>query len=742
MQHQHRAAATAGERERGPDVPLSLLQPGDGPVDWRSFIDGGPAEVIFHTDLEGRVLWISADVLEALGFEPSPILGTDLIARVHPADQERILALRRQALAGQHLSSVPIRVRSIDGEYHEFQAAARSVTGVNGAVEGLVVTWRDVNDRVAVVRAFATLAEGSRVLLRATSEQDLLQRMCEAATHIGGYAFAWYGVPVDDEEKSILIRAVAGNDMGYTRNLRTSWGDGPLAQGPAGLAIKTRQTQVLNNLAEDPRFAPWLQQANRRGIRCSISLPVLVHGEIHGALLVYSQDPRSFDDRAQELLEALAADLGYGLAQRQDAEALRISQEALEREVTFDSLTGLAKQGLSLQRIQEILDTREAPGWALLCVGVDGMTSINQAYTYAAGDAVLKEVARRLVHVAGAHDRVGRIAGDEFALILRELITSTDAAEAAQRILGALVGPFEHDGVQFDISGCIGIAMAGDDDAESLLRDATAAMRAASKQGRARWSFLDENVAARSRMALDVQSRLREALHNQRIVAWFMPIVELSTHALCGYEALVRWVLEDGSVMPPDTFLPIAERSDLIRDIDRLVLAQSFDALAAIDPAFHIAVNVSAASLHSGGLEAAVSEELQRTGVLATRLHLEVTETTLLQVTQEIRDSMLRLARAGVTWWVDDFGTGYSSVSHLRDLPIQGLKLDQSFTAGLSAHDSHTARLTRGLVGLADGLDLRTVAEGVETAEQAALLQGQGWEMAQGWLFGKALPLP
>ena len=100
------------------------------------------------------------------------------------------------------------------------------------------------------------------------------------------------------------------------------------------------------------------------------------------------------------------------------------------------------------------------------------------------------------------------------------------------------------------------------------------------------------------------------------------------------------------------------------------------------------------------------------------------------------------LARAGVTWWVDDFGTGYSSVSHLRDLPIQGLKLDQSFTAGLSAHDSHTARLTRGLVGLADGLDLRTVAEGVETAEQAALLQGQGWEMAQGWLFGKALPLP
>ncbi len=718
-----------------------MLREGQEPVDWRAFIDSGASEVMFQTDMDGKVVWISADVRAMLGIEPSPVIGTDLIARVHPEDRESILEIRRRTMAGEAPSSIRAQFLTADGTYRELQATARRVTSAEGQPMGMVVTWRDVNYRVAVIRAFATLAEGSRVLLRATSEQDLLQSMCDTATRIGGYAFAWYGVPVDDQVKSVRIAAVAGQDMGYTKTLETSWGEGPLARGPVGLAIKTLTTQVRNELAEDPGFAPWLQQANRRQIHCIIALPVMVHGHVHGALMVYSHEPNSFDDRAQELLEALAADLGYGLARWHDAAALEQSRAALEHEVAFDSLTGLAKQRLTLERIDEILETRETEGWALLCFGVDAMTSINQAYTYAAGDVVLQEVAKRLVAVAGAHDRVGRITGDEFVVILRDLITSTDAAEAAQRIIDALHGPINYEGVPLEISGCVGIALATDKDAQALLRDATAAMRDASRQGPGRWAFLDENVAARSRLALDVQSRLREALAVGQIVAWFMPVVGLERGELHGYEALVRWLLEDGTVMPPDTFLHIAERSRLILDIDRTVLHQAVDALLRIDPALHIAVNVSAATLQSGALEGSVHQEVERSGIDPQRLHLEVTETALFHVTDEICDSMRRLADLGVTWWVDDFGTGYSSISHLRDLPIQGLKLDQSFTAGISARDSHTARLTRGLAGLAAGLNMRTVAEGVETAEQAALLQGQGWEFAQGWYFGKAAPL-
>lgn len=723
-------------------MPLSLLREGNTPIDWRAFIDSGPAEVMFQTDLDGRVVWISADVRQVLGIEPGPLVGTDLIGQVHPDDRERILAVRRRAMAGEAPSSVPLRLLTAEGTYRELQATARQVTSPEGQPLGMVVTWRDVNYRVAVVRAFATLAEGSRVLLRAKSESDLLQKMCNTATRVGGYAFAWYGVPVDDEEKSVQLIAVAGDDLGYTKTLRTSWGDGPLAQGPTGLSIKTGVTQVRNDIAADPRFAPWFKQASQRGIQCSIALPVSVRGEIHGSLMVYSNEVGSFDDRAQELLEALAADLGYGLERWRDAAALQYSQAALEHEVDFDSLTSLAKQRLSLERIQDVVNTRDTPGWALLCVGVDGMTSINQAFTYAAGDAVLREVSKRLVAAAGAHDRVGRIAGDEFVVILRDLITTTDAAEASQRIINAVHGQLEYEGVQLEVSASVGIAMWDGKDSESLLRDATAAMRKASKQGTGKWAFIDENVAASSRLALEVQTRLRAGLAAGQIVAWFMPVVSFDDYRVCGYEALVRWILEDGTVMPPDTFLPVAERSGLILDIDRTVLSQACDALTRLDPALHIAVNVSAATLQSGALEGLVHGEIQRTGIDPRRLHLEVTETTLIHVTDDIRDAMNRITALGVTWWVDDFGTGYSSISHLRDLPIHGLKLDQSFTAGVSTRDSHTARLTRGLVGLADGLNLRTVAEGVETAEQAALLQGQGWELGQGWHFGKPAPLP
>lgn len=723
-------------------MPLSLLREDSEPVDWRAFIDSGPSEVMFESDLSGQVVWISSDVEQVLGVKPGPLVGTDLIERVHPEDRDRVLAVRAEMLAGDIPASVPLRLMAADGTYRDLQATARMVTATTGAPTGVVVTLRDVNFRVAVVRAFATLAEGSRVLLRARSEQDLLQSMCNTATRVGGYAFAWYGMPINDDEKSVQLVSVAGDDLGYTKTLRTSWGDGPLGQGPTGISIKTGTTQVRNDLSADPRFAPWLQQASKRGIHCSISLPVFVHGEIHGALMVYSHEAGSFDSRAQDLLEALAADLGYGLTRWRDADALATSRAALEHEVAFDSLTGLAKQRLSLERIQDVLDTRDTPGWALLCVGVDGMTSINQAFTYAAGDAVLQEVASRLVEAAGAHDRVGRIAGDEFVVILRDLITTTDAAEASQRIINAVRGALEYEDVSLDVTASVGIAMWDGKDAESLLRDATAAMRVASKQGTARWAFLDENVAATSRLALEVQTRLRGALASGNIVAWFMPVVRLEDYKACGYEALVRWVLDDGTVMPPDTFLHVAERSGLIIDIDRTVLRQACDALMRIDHEQHIAVNVSAATLQSGALEGLVHGEIQRTGIDPARLHLEVTETALIQVSDEIRDSMQRLARLGITWWVDDFGTGYSSISHLRDLPIQGLKLDQSFTAGIAARDSHTARLTRGLVGLADGLNLRTVAEGVETAEQAALLQGQGWELAQGWHFGKPAPLP
>jgi diguanylate cyclase (GGDEF)-like protein/PAS domain S-box-containing protein len=418
-----------------------------------------------------------------------------------------------------------------------------------------------------------------------------------------------------------------------------------------------------------------------------------------------------------------------------------LTAQALEHEVAFDGLTGLAKRTLALERIQEILDTRKSPGWALLCVGVNGLTAVNQAFTYAAGDDVLRTVAKRLVQAAGAADRVARITGDEFVVMLRDVITSTDAGNAAERLLAATRGPVGVVDERFNVTCSVGIAVADGHDAQALLRDATAAMRQASSKGGDRWELLGADVAAETRHALSVQAALREALAVGEIEAWYMPIADIHDARVHGFEALVRWVHPDGTVTGPAEFLEIAERSNLIIAIDRLMIAKASLELAALPPDQHIAVNVSAATLSSGILEAAVRDALATTGVNPTRLHIEVTETALLDVTETMTQTMGSLAAFGISWWVDDFGTGFSSISHLRDLPVTGLKLDRSFTAGITKHDDHVARLTQGLAGLANGLRLATVAEGVETQEQASILAGQGWQLGQGWLYGRPQPM-
>ena len=442
--------------------------------------------------------------------------------------------------------------------------------------------------------------------------------------------------------------------------------------------------------------------------------------------------PRSLTDDDGELVG--------GVIGVRDIQVEVEAREALEHEIEFDALTGLAKRAVALLRIQEILDTRSSPDWALLCVGVDGMTAVNQAYTYAAGDAVLKAVADRLVGAAGASDRVARIAGDEFVVLMRDIVTPTDAANAARRILDAVHGAVDVDHTNIDVTVCAGIASSRGQGAQDLLRDATAAMRQASAKGSNRWEFLDGDVGEETRVVLKMQGELREALERGEIVPWFMPLADFGDGSIVGYEALVRWVREDGTVVGPDQFIDVAEGTGLILEIDRRMLSTVLDRMVNWPSELHFAVNVSAATLSSGTLDEWVRSELVRTGVRPERLNLEVTETSLFHVTASVQETMQSLADLGISWWVDDFGTGFSSISHLRDLPVAGLKLDQTFTSGITAHDSHATRLALGLAGLANGLGLSTVAEGVETAEQAALLAGQGWQLGQGWHFGKPAP--
>lgn len=409
-----------------------------------------------------------------------------------------------------------------------------------------------------------------------------------------------------------------------------------------------------------------------------------------------------------------------------------------------DVVTGLAVRSVALARIRTALERQAGTGstLAVLSIGVDGLTPVNDALTHAGGDQLLAFLAARIVREVGDPDQVGRGTGDEFIVLLSDLTSMAEAASLAERILRACRAAITIGGQPIDPTVSIGIATsAAGALPDELLRDASLAMRQAKARGRNCFALLDDALATEAHTRLLFAAEIQRGLVMEEFAAWFMPIVSFATGEVTGYEALARWVRPDGLEVPPVEFLPCAERRGLIVRIDQLVLRQALAALSRLPEGLTMAVNVSAASLAQPDHPQLVAEALEAAGVSPDRLHLEVTETALLSVTERIRQQMEQLAGRGIRWYVDDFGTGYSSISHLRDLPIAGLKLDRSFTCAMRAKDTKSLRLSQALVGVAEGLELDTVAEGVETIEEARLLTSQGWLRGQGWLYGKAAPL-
>jgi PAS domain S-box-containing protein/diguanylate cyclase (GGDEF)-like protein len=649
-------------------------------------------DVVFLSGPDLALEWVSPSVEAVTGWTPEQLQGRHLAADyLDPDDAQRIQALIANADPDETITQ-RLRMRCADGSYRWMSVGGRGVINPDGTVRGRVVSMRDIQAQVEAEedlrsreQQYRLLAENAMDLIFSITADGIISWVSPSVTSVLGFT------PVDLVGKSaeaVMIDQDLDVVAPTLRQMRSG-------QAPTQRArLRCADGQVL-----------WVEATLRPVVDAT--------GQVTGGVIAV----RNVDEQVH-------------------------AEQRLQREVAFDALTGLAKKPLAIARIQEILDSRSEPGWALLSVGVRGMRAINQAFTYETGDEVLRTVARRLVSAAGAPDRVARIAGDEFVVLLRDVVTTTDAADAAERLITTVRGPVDlSDDTRVDVSTYVGIAPSSPGaDAEELLRDATTAMRGAGVRGPDRWTFLDQSVARRAREELDLQTQLRAGLDDGQVVAWFMPIVALADRSLQGYEALVRWIRPDGTVMAPPSFLEVAERSHLILDIDRLVLDQALASLLHSAPAVHVAVNISAATLQTGQVDDIVLAALERSGVDARRLHLEVTETALFRPTPEAIATMHALAAVGLSWWVDDFGTGFSSISHLRDLPITGLKLDRSFTADLADGSLRAHQLAQGLAGLAKGLGLRTIAEGVENEEQARILSEQGWEMGQGWLFGKPGP--
>ena len=410
--------------------------------------------------------------------------------------------------------------------------------------------------------------------------------------------------------------------------------------------------------------------------------------------------------------------------------------------VHVDELTGLRTRDAFTTHLAEILEMAATDRMAVLRVDIDDLERINEGLSHAAGDVVIATISRRLVDAIGTHERVARISGGAFVAMVHDVESAESVAGLAHTIRRVVSEPVVTGGHVTQSTVSIGISIEdGSRSADHAIRNATLALRRAKDGGGDRVEFAESDLARQAMERLELEEAMRQALLNNEFRAWYQPIVDFNDRRVVGYEALIRWITSDGQHIYPGEFIPVAESNGLVPELDIIVLAQSLGLLAQLPEDQFLSVNVSPASLTRPDFVRRAAELLEFTNVDLQRLHLEVTETALPSDLDVVRSAMLHLSLGGAQWYFDDFGTGYSSMSNLGELPVDGLKLDMSFTRGIHAGDETSIRLAYGLLGLARGLDLATVAEGVETDAVADILREQGWDHGQGWLYGKAEPL-
>jgi diguanylate cyclase (GGDEF)-like protein/PAS domain S-box-containing protein len=702
-------------------------------------------EWIWEIDADGLYTFCSPAAEAILGYAPEELIGRSCLDIVSQSMRQTLADLLQRGIAEKRgWRDLLLRLQHATGGIRWLDSNALPLLDASGKVVGYRGVARDIThhrlqqERIArLSRIQAVLSGINSTIVRVRERRELLRESCRIAVQQGGFRMAWIGLVEPGALKATPL-VWEGAEQGYLQEISVALANREQDPGPVGEALRQKKMVVVNDI--EAASEPLLKQAAlARGFRSQMAMPLTVEGQAVGVLVLYAAESGFFDYEELKLLKDLAGDISFALDYIG-------KEEKLTYVSYYDTLTGLPNRQLFFDRVAQALHSSRAERrqLAVMIIDVQRFKRINDTLGRYAGDQVLKELANRLQRTISESATPARIGGDRFALVLPNQAGASMARWIDEWIIDSFAEPLIIDEIELRTTVKVGIAVypADADTAESLFVNAEAALKRA-KDAADPYLFYSPEMNARVAQRLHLESRLRKAVTQKEFVLHYQTKVDLATRRIRGLEALIRWVDPEAGLVSPLDFVPLLEESGLIVEVGRWVFEQAvadtqrWRSLGLEVP--RVAVNVSEVQLRHPNFVATVLGALGPSLSNTNGIDVEITETMIAQNTGANVQKLLRLREAGLRIFMDDFGTGYSGLSQIAQLPLDALKIDRAFIAGMTISTEHLA-IVSTIINLAKALRIYVVAEGVETEEQASRLYALGCDEAQGYLFNRPLP--